>query len=306
MTQEAIFPKQPFFRWLPSAILERAIGVFIRTLAVLPKSWLEAIARALTAMLRFGLKKEYQKVSTNLHKIYKLPPHSFFAKRFGEQVIRNQLIIGLEALVSSYRPARVRLRGLNRLRELIRENQAPNKGFIVITGHNGSWELVAYAAALAAEKRFTALAKPSKSTAVTRVLHASRGRMHTDIIWTGSSNLMRLMQKIILSGGPLGFVMDQKPTKKVGVTVDFMGLPTPFVVGPALLAARTGAAVIGIFCVREGPFQYRVISRELLKIDHSNKDIVNITQILAKEIEKIIKLYPEQWLWNYRRWRFEG
>ena len=33
-----------------------------------------------------------------------------------------------------------------------------------------------------------------------------------------------------------------------------------------------------------------------------NADVQQLTQILANDIESVIRAHPSQWTWNYRRW----
>ena len=48
--------------------------------------------------------------------------------------------------------------------------------------------------------------------------------------------------------------------------------------------------------------RYRVVSNVLLNKGHGIEG-EQVTQIMASEIERVIKLYPEQWVWNYKRWK---
>ena len=97
--------------------------------------------------------------------------------------------------------------------------------------------------------------------------------------------------------------MDHRPDQGTGVVVEFFGLPTHFVEGPATLAIRERCAVISVFCMREGPFRYRLRTREIAPSNHGESDVVALTQRMAGDIEAAIRSSPEQWTWMYRRWR---
>ena len=108
--------------------------------------------------------------------------------------------------------------------------------------------------------------------------------------------------------------MDQKPVGRVGPIVDFLGQPTEFVAGPAAMAIKTKAPVLGVYCVREAPFTYRVITDpidvNLMALEDRQTELTKgdreqlLTQQMANSIAKVITLYPEQWSWSYKRWRF--
>jgi KDO2-lipid IV(A) lauroyltransferase len=105
------------------------------------------------------------------------------------------------------------------------------------------------------------------------------------------------------SGATVGFVMDQKPDGRQGPIVPFFGQPTAFVAGPAAMALRCGCPVVAIFCLREGPFRYRLVS-ETVEVPAGGDAELALTARMAATVERVIRDYPEQWTWNYRRWRF--
>ena len=61
--------------------------------------------------------------------------------------------------------------------------------------------------------------------------------------------------------------------------------------------------MIAIFCVREGSGRYRILSRTLLPALHGQKDEMAVTALCAEAISDVIRAYPEQWTWTYKRWR---
>ena len=113
------------------------------------------------------------------------------------------------------------------------------------------------------------------------------------------------MLKLLKAGECLGFVMDQKPEGRIGPSVNFLGQMTEFVSGPAKLAMRQSSPVLAVFCVRTGPHQYRLLQKVVAPADHGIDDETILTQKMADAIEEAIRLYPEQWIWNYKRWRSE-
>ncbi|MCX6109209.1 MAG: lysophospholipid acyltransferase family protein, partial [Proteobacteria bacterium] len=188
------------------------------------------------------------------------------------------------------------------------------------TAHLGSWELCAYYAQKAASKPLHVLAKPSRSKLLTAFLDVLRGRMGTHVLWTDKKTLLRDMLEALRRREALGFVMDQKPEGRSGPVVPFFGVATEFVFGPEKLARKIGCPVIAIFCVREGPLTYRLLSETLFGpprpagpagpagpgVDpacaQSTADGA-VTARCAEAIERVIRAYPEQWTWTYKRWR---
>lgn len=271
---------------------------------LLPPSWFGWFATCLVVIAGPFLRTERRNLRRNVHRILDLPPHSEFSRTFEKQVIRHQVIAGLEALRASWNPDLVRFEGLEAYGEYARKTFAGGRGFVVVTAHAGCWEFVATTGARVSGRPFHALAKPAPFPFLTRRLEAMRKRQHVNILWTNGPRILRDMLACLKSGNILGFVMDQKPENRQGHKVPFFGRPTDFVSGPARMALKTSSPVLGVFCMRTGPWRYRIICEELFHPDNSGATEAELTASMAGAIEKIVQNYPEQWTWNYRRWKF--
>lgn len=287
------------------------LRIFIWMIAYSPWKLLHAFAVAVGCFRSFFPGKERDWMNQNLHHIFNLPHHSNFAALFRRQVFYHQTIAVLESIRIAFRPSLARWEGLEDLMrcfavdETKGNEEALTKGNIIITAHLGCWELVGYQSSLRSHPfPFYALAKPSSSVLLNNLMDRIRARLGIKVLWTGQKDLGRQMMRALHSGGALGFVMDQKPAGRVGPVVDFFGYKTAFVGGPSKMSARMGAAVWGVYCLRTGPMSYRLVCSRIAPLDHGIKDAEVLTQMMASDIEKMIRMYPEQWCWNYKRWKF--
>ncbi len=283
------------------AFLSTLLSILFGLLRVMPPRLVSTFGTSLSMLLYRLARKDVKRICLNVSKIYGLPQHSSFSRSFARQVISHQVNSALEVFKESVSPNTLSMRGMEEFARCYKEQLAKGHGVIVITGHMGSWELVGQACALVGGD-FHALAKPSKLSQLTKALDDMRKRFGIKVIWTGRSMLFKQMLGALRSGGSLGFVMDQKPQGGVGPTVEFMGRPTTFVGGPAVVAVKTGAPVVGVFCMREGPWRYRIFAKPISVEDSDSENA--LTQKMAALIEDVVRTYPEQWAWNYRRWKF--
>ncbi len=281
-------------------LLLRALLAFVR---VWPKAHFDRLATLLYVVCRPFAGGEVRPLAGNVEKIYGLRRGTHFAVMFARQNLHHQLVCGLETMRAIQEPEIIEVSGLDALKDHVSAAEAAGRGHLLVTAHLGSWELCAYYGQKAGAKQFHVLAKPSRSRAVTALLERMRVKMGTKVLWTDKKTLVRDMLGALKRGESLGFVMDQKPEGRKGPVVDFLGVPTDFVSGPATMASRTGAAVISIFCLREGPFRFRLVSETLASSGHGITDELALTQRMASAIDRVIRLYPEQWTWNYRRWK---
>ncbi|MFB0528154.1 MAG: lysophospholipid acyltransferase family protein, partial [bacterium] len=91
-----------------------------------------------------------------------------------------------------------------------------------------------------------------------------------------------------------------------GVFVDFFGRPAGTVIGPAVMALRTGAPIVPVFNVRQGVNKHKVIIGPPVELEISGnqeKDILTVTAKITKVIEEFVRQYPTHWWWFHNRWR---
>ena len=88
--------------------------------------------------------------------------------------------------------------------------------------------------------------------------------------------------------------------------VDFFGCLVPTFKGPVLFSMRTGAPILPIFIRRNSDNLHQITIHPPFTLNitgNAEKDITSNTALLTKIIEEAIREYPEQWLWNYRRFK---
>lgn len=268
-----------------------------------PKNFVPVISKIFTFLVPILARKEHRILQANIKRIFGLPSDRGFGKMFAKQVISHQIECAIETLQGIFRPHRVAVAGFSEFANTMRQQIESSSGQILITAHLGSWELLGMNCRLAQEKTFHVLAKPARTKFLTSVLTQIRHQMGTPVFWTDKKMIQKQMIATLKNGNWLGFVMDQKPQGRKGPEVIFCGQKTEFVAGPAAMACKMGSSLTAAFCVREGPFKYRLIAKPLLPPNHHEQDMQKVTQMCAFEIEQVIHHYPEQWCWNYKRWK---
>ena len=291
--------------WLPfMTLMSWLIHVVLTCIAHIPRGMIDPIASVASRGFMFFPSKAKQQAFGNIQRIYGLPPHSEFARMFVQQWIRHAVCCSIETIKAINDPSILEISGFASLKAITKASESKGNGVLFVTSHLGSWELCAYFAGRACEKRLHVLAKPPKKAWAKKEMTNLRRKMHVEVIWTDHRNVLKAMLLALKDGDSLGFVMDQKPERRVGNMVDFFGVKTPFVTGPSTLAAKASVPVIGIHVVRTGPFRYHIDSRILVEAgDQSGRAESELTQIFAGFIESTIRKYPEQWTWNYKRWK---
>lgn len=289
---------------MKSALIKALLHGALNFIKALPKAAVPGLAMIYSWVMVTFATRDAKLIASNIARVYKLPPQSVFSTTFQKQVFRTQALIALETFKQQFsKHDHITMHGREQLKADLEKITAAGKGLVLVTAHHGSWEMVANEIARATGKTFVALAKPSKLPEFTEILLKLRSKANTKVLLTDSKNLLRDMMKTLKENGNLGFVMDQKPEGRIGPIVDFLGQPTEFVTGPAKLALKHGSPVVAIFCIRTGPWEYRIEYETVVGPDQNPEGEQLLTQKMATAITRSIQLYPEQWIWNYKRWR---
>jgi KDO2-lipid IV(A) lauroyltransferase len=277
-----------------------------RLLRLLPKVALTGLGTAAARCYRLVARRDMAILRANLEHVLKLAPRSPAWRSLRRRVTEQQVAAVLETVRELLVPGTVEIFGREALGEVIATAQRAGRGFVLVTAHLGSWELVIGEVARATNGHFHVLAKRSRTAPVTRWLERLRERVGAQVLWNDDRALPRKMLRGLERGDGIGLAMDQKPRWYQGPVVELFGLPTEFVGGPAALAARTQCPVLAVFCVREAPFRYRLLAEQLYSSEHGERDPLRLTQTMASAIERVVRAHLDQWCWTYKRWLFDA
>ncbi len=171
-------------------------------------------------------------------------------------------------------------------------------GVVFVSGHFGSWELLARRVAHAGYPCHT-IAKETSDPRTTALVERFRASAKLHSIWRGRDGAAKQMLRVLRAGAILGLLIDQD-TDVQSVWVDFFGHRAKTPRAAADLALRTQAAVVLGFCERTGPCRYRLSMQE---VNPAGDDPTALTAELTKRIEAKIRSAPEQWVWMHQRWK---
>jgi len=190
------------------------------------------------------------------------------------------------------------------LRDLYHINKHDHRGVLITTGHLGNWEMLVFGFA-AIHEPISYLARPLDNPLIEDLTLRIRTRFGNRPI--NKTNSAMLAVKILREGGILGALSDVNAHPKEGVFVDFFGVPACTITGPAIMAIRANAAILPAFCVWDGDRKkYRFVRGAVIEPSQKGDrkaDILATTAAYTAEIEKLIRQYPDQWLWIHKRWK---
>ncbi|NWF55793.1 MAG: lysophospholipid acyltransferase family protein [Syntrophaceae bacterium] len=182
--------------------------------------------------------------------------------------------------------------------------QKKGRGVIFLTAHFGNWEWMAAAFPLYSQSPCHVVFRPLDSPFLDKMV--DRLRTSTGNGTIPKQRAMGHILRLLKEGKTVGILLDQNMAWQEGVFVDFFGVPACTNTGVALLALKTGAAVLPVFNIREKDGRYRaVIEPEvpLVRTGDKKSDVHQNTQLFTRIIEGYIRNYPDHWLWVHQRWK---
>jgi KDO2-lipid IV(A) lauroyltransferase len=183
-------------------------------------------------------------------------------------------------------------------REHVENALANGKGILIVSAHFGNWERFAQYARTQG-KQIYAVARDADDAKVQS--DVSRLRELTGLQIISRGNAARTLISLLRENKIVALLPDQNSSETF---IKFFGLPTGTVLGPATISLRTGAPLIPAFCARTGPGKYKThIFPPLEPVEGIENKAEALTQAMNDAIEKIIRMYPEQWLWLHDRWK---
>ncbi len=192
---------------------------------------------------------------------------------------------------ATYPKRLVDVEGTDLLADLYRQG----KGVILVSPHLGNWEV---GGMLLTEFGFSV-------SVVTESIRPERTRFNEDTI----ANLYRKWRERVgmktipldrnwirelraLRRGELLVLLADRDVSGFGIDVEFFGMRSRVPRGPAVLALRTGAAIITGMCVRGCDGRLHVL---LEPLRYDSEDVDEVTRLLVKKMEGYIRRYPDQW-----------
>lgn len=179
---------------------------------------------------------------------------------------------------------------------------AQGQGVLMITGHFGNWELLG---AWLAQNGYPlrVVGTPMENPGLDRIVVEMRNQAgYTNIArGAGTREIIRSLRQ----GCAIGMLIDQD-TRVQGCFVQFFGHAAHTPTGPVLLAKKFGIPIIPIFMHLQADLSYHIECEpplDLVESGDDERDTRVNTQKCSDAYERVIRRFPEQWVWMHQRWK---
>jgi len=178
----------------------------------------------------------------------------------------------------------------------------PETGLILVSGHFGNWEIAAQL--LSMFKPVAGITRPMSNPLTERLIARRKPRYRFRLEPKHAPDPARFVS-ILRSGEVLALLSDQYAGPR-GVMVDFFGHPASTHPTVAMLHLVARAPMCFAWCRRTGPMKFEIGTTGLIRHERSGdkkRDVREILERLNRELERVIREAPDQYLWAHRRWR---
>jgi KDO2-lipid IV(A) lauroyltransferase len=197
----------------------------------------------------------------------------------------------LPSLPASEIEAKFHVEGFGNIEAAYANGTAP----ILALPHLGGWEWAGFWLTVGPKLRVTAVAEALEPPELFDWFTALRRSLGMDIVPLGPSagaDVMRaLREKHVVC------LLSDRFLEGSAVEVEFFGERTRLPAGPATLALRTGAPLLPTAVYFRGDGHHAIVRPPLdtTRTAGLRADVARVTQALAAELERLIRLAPEQW-----------
>jgi KDO2-lipid IV(A) lauroyltransferase len=179
--------------------------------------------------------------------------------------------------------------------ERIETGLEAGKGVIAALPHLGGWEWGAFWLTRCKGIPVTAVVEPVQPPELARWFVGLREALGMEIVPLGPDAGTAVTRA--LKANHIVALLCDRDVAGGGVEVEFFGERTTLPAGPATLALRTGAALLPAAIYFDGA-QHVGVVRPAIDTTRQGKlreDVGRITQVLAGELEVLIRRAPDQW-----------
>jgi KDO2-lipid IV(A) lauroyltransferase len=183
--------------------------------------------------------------------------------------------------------------------------KARGKGIIAATGHFGNFEVLAAAHTMSGIP-ITMISRQMGKSGANDVWRRTRVSSGVEDLVVKKGETLKAARRALQDGRVLGYVIDQNQPLRHAIFPTFFGVPAATAATPALLAMRTGAAVIFVVSMPLGDGRHRLVMEGPLEPPDTGdreRDALAFMQDLNDRLERHVRAHPEHWYWLHRRWK---
>jgi KDO2-lipid IV(A) lauroyltransferase len=299
-------------RWIAeeAAYLATLVGFKLGCLLVriLPRRWLFGCSDLL-ARAGFLLFRKFRRIST-ANIVTALPLVAVHqARAVAERSLRSFFRACLEILVAmessdEERRATIAVSGMRYLEDAL----STGKGVILLSAHLGNFFLLGTRLAMEGHRIHVLINHP-RDGQFAKLMDDYRRQIRLETIHARPRLAAVTEISGVLKQGGIVIIIADEYRRGNGVPATLFGHTVFARRGPAIFAARTGAAIVPACVLRQSDDSLKLVIEPELKLRRPGRtpeETGENTRIITQWVEKTVRAHPDQWNWMNIRWWSEG
>ncbi len=184
--------------------------------------------------------------------------------------------------------------------EAIKKDLANGKGILITGSHIGNWEVALFY--LGKTFDFTCMYRKPRYQEMDDIICKGRCK-NTTVMVPGDSNGFKAFLMALKKCKVAALLSDQEPGKHTGIFAPFFGHPAKTMDLIQKIEAKTNTSVYQIAAIKSHAGKYDIYL-EPINIDSELSEVEYATK-LNLELESMIRKFPEQYQWSYRRFKLQ-
>jgi KDO2-lipid IV(A) lauroyltransferase len=273
---------------------------FFRLLSLLPLPVLHGLGVVLGWMIWFAPGRHRARLKNNLLQSGLLASHPGLLRQVISETGKGLLelaVVWLRPLDKVVRLVR-ETRGLENVEAALQSGQ----GVVLVGPHVGCFEIISLY--VAARQPFTAMYKPARREDVDQLMRKGRERGQAKLVPTDLSGVKALLGAL-KRGEAIGVLPDQVATRGDGVWAPFFGRWAYTPTMTVRLIQSTGAVPFMAYAERLSWGRGFRIHFDPLT-EPLPKDRTQAAAALNREVERVARKLPTQYMWSYNRYKKPG
>lgn len=191
------------------------------------------------------------------------------------------------------------------------EVAASGRGFVLVTAHVGNYEVGSMLPVDREQRRVHVVREkemdPEAQEFIRKMIEDASGPNYTTHFQDDTNPFQGMVLRDALLAGEIVCMQGDRP-RSAGRNVDatLFGRPFPLAAGPAVLARSAGVPIVPVFVFRRRRLAYTVVFRPPIEPPQTgdrDRDLAQMTQRIATEVEWAIRREPFQWFCFRNVWR---
>ncbi|MBF0289021.1 MAG: hypothetical protein HQM14_14480 [SAR324 cluster bacterium] len=276
--------------------------IILSIIRILPNQWAVGIGRLLGLFLYWiGMRRKV--TMTNLEIAFGQEMTLEERTRLCQRIYSNLGSLLIEVFLMKFIPIEhisdyIEYEGLEVLDEAMQENQ----GAILAGGHFGHWELMA-AGISVLSARMNIYSGQQRNPYFEKLMTDIREKFGTKTIPKSKTSFLEIVK--VLKRKELFGILGDLNERSSPAFVDFFGKKASCGLGLPTFILKFKCPLLFVRTLRTSPFQHKV---KIIRLGYEltgdrEKDIQHISQLFSSQLEKEIRLHPDQYFWVNKRWK---